>query len=111
MESISAKELFSSKDPLILVVDIRDGQHFNHGHIKGSINIDVYNDIWHGNHEMARKKLSALPKDKKLVIVCNVGATAKIASSFLESMGYRAMVLEGGITEWHNQRLPVHSGK
>ncbi|MEK6947466.1 MAG: rhodanese-like domain-containing protein [Nanoarchaeota archaeon] len=111
MESISAKELFSSKDPSLLVVDIRDEHHFRHGHIKGSINIDIYNNIWHGNHELARKKLSALPKDKKLVIVCNVGATAKIASSFLESMGYKAMVLEGGIIEWHNQHLQVHSGK
>ena len=64
MESLSAKYLFSSKDPSILVVDIRDEHHFRHGHVKGSINIDVYNDLHEGNFDIVREKLKTLPKNK-----------------------------------------------
>jgi len=67
MESISAKGLFSSKDHLLLVVDIRDGQYFRHGHIKGSINIDVYNNLHEGNFDIVREKLKTLPKNKTIM--------------------------------------------
>ena len=101
MESLSAKYLFSSKDPSILVVDIRDEHHFRHGHVKGSINIDVYNDLHEGNFDIVREKLKTLPKNKTIITVCNAGITAQAASTILDSMGYKTAVLEYGMIGWN----------
>ena len=101
MESLSAKYLFSSKDPSILVVDIRDEHHFRHGHVKGSINIDVYNDLHEGNFDIVREKLKTLPKNKTIITVCNAGITAQAASTILDSMGYKTAVLEHGMIGWN----------
>ncbi|HLC62167.1 MAG TPA: rhodanese-like domain-containing protein [Candidatus Nanoarchaeia archaeon] len=101
MESLSAKYLFSSKDPSILVVDIRDEHHFRHGHVKGSINIDVYNDLHEGNFDIVREKLKTLPKNKTIITVCNAGITAQGASAILEEMGYKTAVLEYGMIGWN----------
>jgi len=101
MELIDPKELFSSKDPSLLVVDIRDGQYFRHGHIKGSINIDVYNNLHEGNFDIVREKLKTLPKNKTIITVCNAGITAQGASAILEEMGYKTAVLEHGMVGWN----------
>ena len=98
MKYISAKDLANSKDTLIL--DIRDVESFNSWHIPDSENIDVYRDIWEGNLDNVKQKLSQLPK-KKIVTVCNAGVTAQKASDVLESLGYETIVLEKGMMGWN----------
>ena len=101
MQQITAKELLSNKDDSMLIVDIRDSDNFDDWHIKGSQNIDVYKDIWNNNIEKVKEKLSQLPKDKKIVTVCNVGQTSQKASMLLESLGYNTLILEKGMMGWN----------
>ena len=101
MESITSKELLKSNDESSLILDIRHSNSFKDWHIKDSINIDVYDDIWNGNFEDVKRKLSQLPKDKKIVTVCNAGVTSQNASMLLESMGYSTLVLEKGMAGWN----------
>lgn len=101
MQSITPKELSNNGDKSILILDIRNKNNFDEWHISGSQNIDVYNDIWQGNFDDVKKRLSKLPKDKKIVTVCNAGVTSQNASMLLESMGYKTLVLEKGMMGWN----------
>ena len=107
MQAITAKELLENNDKSILILDIRSQDKFNDWHIKGSLNIDVYNEIWEGNFDAVKKKLSSLPKDKKIVAVCNAGVTSQNASMLLESMGYKTLVLEKGMSGWNTLHQAV----
>ena len=101
MQIITPKELVKNNDTSILVLDIRHENSFRDWHIKGSQNIDVYDDIWEGNFDAVKQKLIQLPKDKKIVTVCNAGVTSQNASMLLESMGYNTLVLEKGMMGWN----------
>ena len=101
MKSIQPKELIKNNDESILILDIRHSNSFKDWNIKDSINIDVYDDIWNGNFEQVKQKLSELPKDKKIITVCNAGVTSQNASMLLESMGYSTLVLEKGMMGWN----------
>ena len=107
MQTITPKELIKNKDEPILVLDIRHENSFRDWHIKDSINIDVYDDVWNGNFDAVKQKLSQLPKDKKIVTVCNAGVTSQNASMLLESMGYNTLVLEKGMMGWNTLHLAV----
>ena len=107
MQQITAKELAKNNDESILILDIRDSDKFNDWKIKNSKNIDVYKDIWEGNLDTVKEKLSSLPKDKKIVTVCNAGVTSKKASELLESLGYNTLVLEKGMMGWNTLHQTV----
>lgn len=102
MKQISSKELINNKEKSILILDIRDSDSFKDWHIKDSENIDVYNDLRQNNFDKVKEKLSILPKDKKILTVCNAGVTSQKASTILESMGYDSLVLEKGMKGWNS---------
>ena len=101
MRQITAKELLSNKDESILIVDIRDSDNFDDWHIKDSKNVDVYKDILDNNIDKVKQELIKLPKDRKIVTVCNTGVTSQKASTLLESLGYDTLVLEKGMKGWN----------
>jgi len=107
MQQITAKELANSNDESILILDIRESDKFNDWKIKGSQNIDVYKDIWAENNDIVRQKLEKLPKDRKIVTVCNAGVTSQKASELLESLGYNTLVLEKGMMGWNTLHQSV----
>ena len=96
---ITSQELAHGTD--LLVLDIRDKIKFSQNAVKGSINIDVYNDLHEGSFDIVRKKLERLPKNKTIITVCNAGITAQAASTILDSMGYKTAVLEHGMIGWN----------
>lgn len=107
MQTITSKELANSNDSSILILDVRDKNAFKDWHIKNSVNIDVYDEIWEGKFDYVKKKLSSLPKDKKIITVCNAGVTSQNASMLLESMGYDTIVLENGMKGWNTLHQAV----
>ena len=85
----------------VVILDIRNPAAFARNHVPGSINIDVYSDLKLGHIKSAKKKFSVLPKGKLIITVCNAGITAQPAAQVLESMGYKALVLEDGMIGWN----------
>lgn len=80
-----------------VIIDIRDKESFNKGHIIGSIRIDSDDT----------KKLEKY-KTTPLVIVCARGLTANTLASKLKKQGFtKAMTLNGGITAWQTDNLPL----
>ncbi|MBI2654018.1 MBL fold metallo-hydrolase [Candidatus Woesearchaeota archaeon] len=107
MQTITPKELAKNNDKSILIVDIREQNKFKDWHIKDSINVDIYNEIWNGNFDVVKQKLSQLPKDKTIITVCNAGVTSQNASMLLESMKYKTAVLEKGMMGWNTLHQAV----
>ncbi|MBI2545881.1 rhodanese-like domain-containing protein [Candidatus Woesearchaeota archaeon] len=92
------RKMMHDKD--IVIVDIRNPALVKQKTVPGSINIDVYEDIYVSSPELIKRKLAVLPKDKKIITVCNVGRTSVFASQILEDMGYKTASLAGGVEGW-----------
>jgi rhodanese-related sulfurtransferase len=94
--------LINRKDGVVL--DIRDKKDFEAGHIVDAIGIPS-------------SKLSArLPelekfKNRPVIVVCKMGQHSGEACKILASAGFTDVVrLQGGMTEWRGQNLPVVTG-
>jgi rhodanese-related sulfurtransferase len=84
-----------------MLIDLRDAKDFREGHISGSRNIP-YSQI--------TKHLDELKtSDRPLVFVCNLG---QVAGSALQQVGHTdAYRLDGGISNWKAQGLPLVKAK
>ncbi len=83
----------------INIVDVRDGEDFEKGHIHGSINLP--RDRWN--------TLEGLSRDKTNILVCysqQCHLAAKAAVYFAER-GYPVMEMDGGFAEWKSNDLDV----
>jgi glyoxylase-like metal-dependent hydrolase (beta-lactamase superfamily II) len=86
----------------VAVVDIREAAEFNDWHIHGSTNVPVYDAINRGEQASVTDGLKSLPQNKAIVAVCHAGNTSKIVANVLESMGYDAFSLAGGMHGFSN---------
>ena len=74
-----------------LVLDVRSQDEFAAANIPGSLNIPV---------EQLRTRLNELPKDKCIVVCCQIGSKAHTVQRTLMLHGYDAVTLMGGFTGW-----------
>lgn len=91
-ENITVKEMLEiikTNDNAVLL-DVRSTQEYKEGHIRGSINIPVY-DI----EKEAPKKLD---KNSIIIVYCSAGIRSKRALQILKKQGYKNLYnIEGGI--------------
>jgi len=87
------KNWLNQKDDLF-TLDVREDEKWEQGHIPGSIN------IFSGYLE---NRIEELPRDRPIIVVCNVGNRASLAASILTRAGFQDVhnVL-GGMTAWKN---------
>ncbi len=95
-----AKQLIEKeKAPL---VDVRTPREYASGHISGSILIPV---------DTLYDRIEELPKNEKLVFICEVGQRSALACEIAAAMGLAEDVqlynVEGGIEAWIKQGYPV----
>ena len=84
-----------------VVLDIRTQEEFDDGIIEGAVNIDFYADDF-------ASQLDTLDKDAHYVVYCNSGNRSGQANSIFEELGFSNVTeIEGGITNWHAEGLPV----
>jgi len=84
-----------------VVLDVRSGFEFRSGHIPGAIHAPTLKILL---------RLAKLPTDKsgELVVTCEHGPRAQLASSILNLIGYRNVtLLEGHMAAWRRERLPL----
>lgn len=83
----------------LLVLDVRDQEEWNSGHIKGALHIYV------GHVE---EKLSEIPQDIPVAVMCSVGHRAGIAASILLRAGFqRVFNVLGSATAWRHAGFPL----
>jgi hydroxyacylglutathione hydrolase len=95
-----ARQLQNGSAPFLL--DVRTDTEWQAGHIPQAVHI-------HGG--LLQQRLSQVPKDRPVVVVCGSGYRGSIAASFLKSVGYSHVSnVLGGMTAWKAAGLPVTTG-
>ena len=87
------KNKISIKDALVF--DVRTTEEFNLGHIKGSINIDFYDE------KLFVDFFEKINKTKPIYIYCRSGNRSKKSSEILKKIGFvKVYDLLGGYKNW-----------
>lgn len=83
-----------------LVLDVREHSEFNEGHLVDAINIP-FSKITERLHELDKHKT------QPIIIIDKMGQHSGTVGRQLLEAGFRAMRLEGGMTEWRGSNLPL----
>jgi rhodanese-related sulfurtransferase len=82
-------------------VDVREADEWDEGHIPGAIHVPL---------SELPERVTELPVDRDLILVCHSGGRSYAATEFLVRHGFsRAANLDGGMLAWDAARLPVES--
>ncbi len=84
----------------VTVLDVRPAEEYRAAHIAGAVSVPL---------KELETELARLPKDREIVAYCRgpYCVLAPEAVKMLRSRGYRAAVLEDGVSEWRARGLPV----
>jgi hydroxyacylglutathione hydrolase len=98
---ISVQELnncLTNKDDLF-ILDVREEEKWKQGHIPGSIN------IFSGYLE---NRINEIPKNRKIVVICNIGNRASLAASILTRSSIKNVLnVLGGMIAWKNAGFKI----
>ena len=83
------------------VIDVRDPDELEAGYIEGAVNIPL--------PELSAR-LGEIGSDRPILAVCETGQRSYEAAEYLESQGFAAHNLEGGMWGWNLRGLPVVEG-
>lgn len=82
------------------IVDIREQKQFDDGHIVDAINIPA--------DELADQFEKKLKAAKTVIVVCDTGSRSGQAVAMLRRSGVeKAFNLQGGLSSWRQENLPV----
>ena len=100
-KKISCQTLISmSNQNSALIIDIRDSESFNAGHITASKNIP--------QNELTRRINEITNIDKSVILVCDMGNISPNAGEALKKEGFEDIyLLKGGINQWRMDNLPL----
>ncbi len=97
----AAELIASSQAPL--AVDVRAPREREQKYIGGSLSMPL-------NHLV--RDLTALPKDRALLVYCAGGYRSSIAASLLKAGGFDSVCeIAGGLAAWESANLPVQSAQ
>jgi glyoxylase-like metal-dependent hydrolase (beta-lactamase superfamily II)/rhodanese-related sulfurtransferase len=82
------------------VVDIREEPEYRLWHIPGATNLPVYDALSDDDDRPLIAGAERLPRDRPVVAVCRAGILSRHAVEVLESLGFEAATLRGGMRGW-----------
>lgn len=90
-------------DPQIKFLDVRSSFEFSDVHIKDAVNVPI---------DVLLTKVAELNQSKHgYIVLCRTGNRSPMAADMLMQSGVPGiMVLDGGMTRWQKERLPVIKG-
>ncbi len=119
------------------IIDVRTSKEFKDGCLPGAVNIPLLSDaerssigilykkygrtvaveegynVFEPKLECFRQSFDPLPKDRPITVYCaRGGMRSKVITSFMRSLGYQAMQLDGGyksFRKWNLERLDSFS--
>jgi len=83
------------------VIDVRDPDEYRAGHIPGAELITM---------ATIPLRISELPRDEKLFVVCESGGRSWQVCAYLDRHGYQVVNVEGGTGMWRMSGFPVKQG-
>ena len=98
--SVSDLQTLIKSKKHFLLLDVREPDEFNAGHIHDAILMPL---------GTVSDNYKSLPKNGKIVVYCLRGGRSAQAVSFLRDQGFTNVVsLSGGYTAWSDAQPPVH---
>lgn len=111
IREIGAPELLAARDQGAAIVDVREPEEFEDGHIPGAVNIPrgLLEFEVDGHPAVNNRTEEALShRERPVVLYCLSGGRSALAADALKRMGFsRPMSLAGGILSWEDQGYPV----
>ena len=104
---VAPKEAFDQLDAGAVIVDVREPEEWQHGHINGSVPaprglLEFFADPTSPRHK------DQLDPDQRMIVLCASGARASLAALTLKDMGYTDVaILDGGLKGWTEAGLPT----
>jgi rhodanese-related sulfurtransferase len=84
----------------VTVLDVREAYEWEAGHIGGAVHVPLSN---------LPQRLDDIDADRQVLCVCAVGARSAQAVLFLQSRGFDAVNLHGGMLAWSNAGRPIEA--
>ena len=85
----------------VQVLDVRTATEFSRGHIKNALQAN-WNDL-----KEFESRTQDLDKKTTVYVYCQVGGRSAAAQSYLIEKGFKVVNLEGGLSNWKMNNLPV----
>ncbi len=98
LKEVNPEEVLSRTDDKINYLDVRMKMEFDEEHIPGAVNLPLGE---------LREKYSELDKSKEYHVYCLVGARSAAAAFLMNSQGFQATSIRGGMIDWPG---PVKEG-
>lgn len=76
------------------LLDVREADEFQGGHIPAAVQMPM---------GYVPQRLEELPKDREIVCICASGARSGRVAQWLNTQGYRAVNLSGGMIMWRGK--------
>lgn len=83
-----------------ILIDVRTPEEVSEGKIENATNINLYDPDF-------ENKISKLDKSKTVLVYCRSGHRSMEAAKIMTKKGYKVINLNGGITNWQAQGLPI----
>lgn len=90
---LAAKLADQQRDEEIYLLDVRSREAYEQGHIEGAHHVEFKQ--W-----ASPENLSRLPRDHKIIVICETGLAAAQVVAGLRLLGYDAAVPKTGINGW-----------
>ena len=99
---ISVEEAAEMQSQGALIVDVRNQDEWDSGHVIGALFIPVDDVLMEAD--------AKLPKDRDLLLICAAGVRSGLGCEMLSALGYdqeRLYSVEEGTPVWIERNLPV----
>lgn len=99
---ISVAEAAQKRDEGAFILDVRQPEEWNEFHIPDATLIPL---------DQLPDRLSEVPKDREVVVVCRSGGRSATGRDILRDAGYSTVSsMAGGMIEWQQEGFPTVSG-
>ena len=106
--TVAPQEAADELDTGAVIVDVREPEEWQHGHIDGSVPaprglLEFFADPTSPRHK------DQLDPGRPVIVLCASGARASLAALTLKEMGYEDVaILDGGLKAWTEAGLPTN---
>jgi rhodanese-related sulfurtransferase len=95
---ISVEQAYQLYQQGAFVLDVRTQQEWDEYHAPNTTLIPL---------DQLQSRLSELPKDKQIVVVCRSGNRSQEGRNILLSAGFQATSMTGGLKDWSAKGYPI----
>ena len=83
------------------IIDVREADEWADGHVEGSVHMAM---------QTVPERMAELPRDRRITVMCAVGARSAHVTSWLLEQGFDAVNVDGGIHAWVYAARPLDVG-